>query len=161
MGKNEDGIMEAINIDQIRNQNPPVRKLIYILSDSMLRGIDEQRLCNKWYEVKKHCHGGCTVECMQSHLKKLMLCKPEYVLLHIGTNNCVDSTSDEVLNKLKGLKKVIEKRLPSCTVYISLPTVRTDDTRANIIIRNLNVKLRKLNYLVMDNSNIKECYLGK
>ena len=127
----------------------------------MLNGSDEQRQNNNRYKVIKYCHGGCTIECMHSHLKKLSQCKPEYVLLHIGTNNCVNSTSDEVLNKLKHLKEDIEKRLPSCTVYISLPTIRTDNTQANTIIRNLNVKLNQLNYLLMENSNIREIHFGK
>ena len=127
----------------------------------MLNGIAEQRLSNNRYKVIKYCHGWCTIECMHSHLKKLLQCKPEYVLLHIGTNNCVNSTSDEVLNKLKHLKEDIEKRLPSCTVYISLPTIRTDNTQANTIIHNLTVKLNQLNYLLMENSNIREIHLGE
>ena len=125
------------------------------------RIIPEKNLMIILHKVTKYCHGGCTIECMHSHLKKLSQCKPEYVLLHIGTNNCVNSTSDEVLNKLKHLKEDIEKRLPSCIVYISLPTIRTDNTQANTIIRNLNVKLNQLNYLLMENSNIREIHLRK
>ena len=34
-----------------------------------------------------------------------------------------------------------EKLLPSCKVYVSLPTLRTDNTTANTIIKNLNTKL--------------------
>ena len=63
LGKNEDGIVE-VNPPQ-KKKDPSIQKLLYILSDSMLNGIDNR------YKVIKYCHGGCTIECMHSHLKKL------------------------------------------------------------------------------------------
>ena len=71
------------------------------------------------------------------------------------------STSDKVLKELERLKTHIHKALPSCTIYYSLPTPRTDNNKANVIIRNLNTKLKKSNYLLLDNSNINEQHLGK
>ena len=47
LGKNEDGIVEAIQVNPPqKKKDPSIRKLLYILSDSMLNGIDEQRLSN-------------------------------------------------------------------------------------------------------------------
>ena len=167
LGKSENGIREAITVKprvpRVKSRRePPKRKTLYILSDSMLNGIDEKRLTgNKYCDVIIQCHGGCTIECMYSHLDTVMERKPEFVLLHVGTNNCVNRTSDEVLKDLKRLKEYIERVLKSTKVYISLPTVRTDNTRANNIIRNLNIKLKKLNYTLLDNCNINEHHLGK
>ena len=170
LGKNQDGIAEAIQINaskggitnpKIKNKENTTRKIIYILSDSMLKGMDDERLSNQNYEIRRYCHGGCTIKCMLSHVNKLMQCKPEYVLLNIGTNDCVNNTSDEVLKELLSLKEHIEKKLPSTTVIISLPTVRMDSAKANVIIRNLNTKLKKLNMLHLDNANLQEHHLGK
>ena len=44
---------------------------------------------------------------------------------------------------------------------MSLPTVRTDNTKANIIIKNFNLKLKRLNYAHLDNTNINESHLGR
>ena len=109
------------------------RKSILILSDSMLNQIDESRLC-KYSEVKVRCHGGCTVNCMYSHLPALLCDKPDYVVLHISTNDCVSKTSDEVLLEIVNLIEYIEKSLPSCTVVVSQPTLRTEDAKADKII---------------------------
>ena len=92
--------------------------------------MDEQRLSNDKYEVTRYSHGGCTTRCMFSHEDKLMQRKPEYVLLHVGTNN-IKGASDKVLKEL--LSKYIQKRLPSSTIFISLPMIRADNNSANTV----------------------------
>ena len=87
--------------------------------------------------------------------------QPDYVLLHIGTNNCAKSSSELILKELQRLKNYIQVALPSAIIYFSLLTVRTDNIKANIISRNLNKKLKESNYLVLDNSNLNESHLGK
>ena len=170
LGKSENGITEPIIIQNrhvlkaTNNSNGKYeerRKLIYILSDSMLNQIVADRLSNEEYEVQVKCHGGCTIEHMYTHLPSVTLLKPEYIILHVGTNDCVNNTSDEVIKRLIELKTNIEKLLPSCTVCISLSTVRSDNVRANVVIRNLNTKLRKSEFMLLDNSNISEIHLGR
>ena len=70
-------------------------------------------------------------------------------------------TSDEILRKLKKLKEHIEMALPACKVIISLPLIRRDSIRANTILENLRVKLRRMNYELLDNSNIRAFHLGQ
>ena len=164
LGKQENGITETITIKnsyRFEKKGPTKRKIFYILSDSMMNGIDEKRISNNKIEVKVECHGGCTVERMFTHLDTLVKYKPDYVLLHVGTNNCTNSTSDEMLRELKHLKEHIQLILPSTRIYISSPTVRTDNNKANIIIKNVNIKLKKLGYILLDNSNIRDYHLGK
>ena len=54
----------------------------------------------KTWDVKVHCHGGCTIKCMYTHLAPVVKLKPEFILLHVGTNDCSNKTSDEVMNEL-------------------------------------------------------------
>ena len=59
------------------------------------------------------------------------------------------------------LRNHILEVLPTCTVTLSQPFIRTDDHRANAIIRIIIVKLNKLKLPVLGNSNIVEKHLGK
>ena len=170
LGKQEDGITEPIVIQNTQGfraeggnkvKRKRKRKVICVLSDSMLNQIDEKLLSTSKYDVKVMCHGGSTIEGMYSHLNSVIPLNPKYLLLHVGTNNCTNNTSDDVLKKLKSLKEYIEKVLPSCKVCLSLPTLRTDNSTASAVIRNLNTKLMKLDYMLMDNSNISELHIGK
>ena len=175
LGKKENGITEPITIKttglganitlrkkKATKQNPTKRKQLHILSDSMMNSIDNKRVSRN-LDVKIDCHGGCTIKCMYSHLTSVYRCKPDYILLHVGTNDCTSKTSCEVLKELVTLKEHIEVILPESKVIISLPTMRSDSNTADVIIRNLNLKLKHLsgNYLFMDNSNINKSHLGK
>ena len=163
LGKSGNGITEPIKIDNpIKDISAAGRrKLMFILSDSMLNKMDVERLSNKNFEVRRFSHGGCKINCMFSHLPKIFEAKPDFVLLHVGTNDLMSKTSDIVIKELQRLKNYIQKALPSCVIYFSLPTLRTDNNRANIITGNLNCKLKRANYLLMDNSNIEVDHLGK
>ena len=159
LGKHETGIIEPIKITD--RQKPTVTpKKIFILSDSMFNKIEANRLSKK-FDVTLQYHGGCTVKCMYSHLTEAIKCNADYVILHVGTNDCCTKTSDEVLEELKKLKNFIENLIPSTKVIISLPTIRSDNSRANIIIKHLNLKLKRLELAHLDNSNINESHLGR
>ena len=163
LGRQENGITEPITIQKVFevSNNKQKRKLVFIFSDSILNQMDKERLSDHEYTVKVEGHGGCTIEGMYTHLPSVLPLKPQYILLHLGTNDCTINTSDSVLKRLITLKKHIENLLPSCKVCLSLPTLRTDNTTANTIIKNLNTKLKKSNYMLLDNSNIMEYDLGK
>ena len=124
LGKGEDGILEPIIIENTKvigkenNQHVNKRKTICFLSDSMLNQIDEKRLSNK-YNVKVMCHGGCTIECMYTHVPSALKLKPKYIVLNVSTNDSVKKTSDVILRDLSNLKKYIENALPCCEVIIS------------------------------------------
>ena len=162
LGRGEDGIIEPIKIVKSPAQhNVHERKLVFILSDSMLKGIDAERISSTNYEVKRFSHGGCTLKCIYKHLPDIIKEKPDFLILHIGTNDCTTRTSDEVKRDIEHLKVHIQKALPSVKTFISLPTIRTDNRKANTIIGNLNIKLLKSNYFLLDNTNIDERHLGR
>ena len=126
----------------------------------MLNQLDESKLSKK-HDVKLKCHGGCTIACMYKHIPDIIPFKPDHILLHVGTNDCTDKTSDKVLKELVNLVKNIQKLIPTSKVIISLPTVRTDNATANQIIKNLCKKIKQLDFMILDNSNMKDCHLGK
>ena len=161
LGKREDGIIEPIQFQKPNISEQKSRKLVYIASSSMLNQIDEDRL-SRIFDVKVRCHGGCTIKCMYTHLPEMFKLKPDFILLYVGSNDCASNkTSDEVLNELVVLLQYIRSYLPFARITVSLLTVRTDSSKANIIGKNFNMKLKALGYNVLDNSNIKTSHLGK
>lgn len=170
LGKFENGITEPImatnsNVFGVGNKQKEEihlkKKLLYIASSSMLNQMDEKRLSRNNINVKVQCHGGCTIRCIYTHLPQMFKLKPDFILLHIGSNDCTSKTSDEVLKELKYLTDYIKKALPCSKLIISLPIIRADNSTASAIQRNLNVKLQRLYYPCLDNSNIDLFHLGK
>ena len=163
LGKDEDGIIEPIEIKEARVIGTAIERekpIIYIASDSMLNQMEEDRLSTK-YKVMVQCHSGCTIKCLYSHLPKMIGIKPEHIILHIGTNDCTTKTSDEVMKELKKLVDDIQQLLPNTNIIISQLITRTDNTTANQIIRNLSMKLKQLNYKILNNSNLEFKHLGR
>ena len=166
LGKRENGIREPITVEKrnfeqaFSNTPEKPKKLVYIASDSMLNQLKAKKLSNQ-YEVKVRYHGGCTVTCMYTHVPEMIELKPEFIILHVGTNDCVNKTSDEVLTELCDLERYIQKSLPSSKIIFSLPIIRADSSTANKIIKNLCVKIKRLNYTVLDNSNLNVSHLSK
>ena len=55
----------------------------------------------------------------------------------------------------------IRKVFPCSQVIVSRPIVRADDIKANQIIKNFNLKLKRLQYNILDNSNLNVSHLGR
>ena len=167
LGKSENGITEPIPVESKKafcskdSNDQPKRKVLFILSSSMLNQMEEKRLSRGNIDVKVQCHGGCTIQCTYSHLPHIFNTKPDYILLHIGSNDCIGRTSDEVLKDYEMLINYIKMVFPCSMIIISLPIIRADNTTANAIQQNLKVKLKKLFFPQLDNSNIGLSHLGK
>ena len=166
LGKCENGISEPIQIEKKssfkKESNPETQnELIYVLSDSMFNQIDEKRLnVSKDVKVKVKSYGGCTINRLYKHLPEVLSLRPKYIVIHIGTNDCIQKTSDQVIREMMNLKRYIENALTT-TVIFSTPITRSDNTTANQIVQNVNVKLKRMDCRLMDNSNIIACHLGK
>ena len=114
LGNAENGIVESIPVGKSHGlgalvpKKPDQRKTLCILSDSMLNQLDERKLSKK-HDVKLKCHGGCTIACMYKHILDIIPFKADYILLHIGTNDCTYRISGKVLKELVNLVKNILK----------------------------------------------------
>ena len=72
--------------------------MVYVLADSLLNQLDQEKLSRK-YEVIVQCS--------------------EFVLLHVGTNDCTTKTSCEVKKELENRLNNIQSKLPT-TKLISM-----------------------------------------
>ena len=80
--------------------------------------------------------------------------------MHIGTNDAVNNTSREILDKILKLKTYIQKELPKCQITISTPIKRHDHGKASLTISHLCKKFKDLSISIVDNSNIGAFYLN-
>ena len=58
------------------------------------------------------------------HLMAIISKRPDYLILHVGTNGAITNTSKKIIDDLLILKCNILKRLPNCKVIVPKPTVR-------------------------------------
>ena len=147
---------DRFNITENINQT----KNVLIAGDSLLYGVDEQRLNNK-YNVKVRRFPGATISDMFDYLKPLFKIKPETVIIHIGTNDSTKSSSRELLDKMLELKSFISSNLPTSKVIFSSPVLRTDNGKAMLTLIILNKLMKELKIHIIDNYNIKEQHLGR
>ena len=79
-----------------------------LLGDSILSGIDQQRLSVKGRIVKVRSFAVATINDIFDYIKPLLKKAPDNVILDVGTNDAPNSISRVMLS----LKSFIEKTLP-------------------------------------------------
>ena len=98
---------------------------------------------------------------MYHYLKPILNKKPDYLIVHIGTNDTQNYSSQEIVDEILNLKLFIKKELPESKITISLLINRNDNAKANEILKHVNKQLSQLQIDVLDNSNITVDHLGK
>ena len=131
-----------------------------IVGDSILAGIDENRLTNGKHKVKVRYFPGARTDDMYDYMKAPLRKLSDYIILHIGTNDAVSNTSRKILDKILKLKTYIQKELPKCQITISTPIKRHDHGKASLTISHLCKKFKDLSISIVDNSNIGAFYLN-
>ena len=130
-----------------------------IVGDSIINGVIEERINKKNRPVKVRNFPGATVPDME-YLFPIIQKKPSNIILHVGTNDAKNVPSRTVLDNLLKLKAFVRDSLPTCRVFISTPTLRTDDGKAQITVRQLTKHLLQLKIDTINNNNINVRHLG-
>ena len=148
------------NVNETQNVRKWSTGTVLIAADSICNNLDEKRI-GRNNRVKVRCFPGATINDMYHYLQPLLDKQPDHIILHISTNDAILKTSEEILTDLLQLKSHIESTLPSCNVIISEPIMRCDNGKANITIKHLIEKLRRLNIRLLYNGNITKDHLSK
>ena len=125
-----------------------------------MAGIDENRLSTGKHKVKVRYFPGARTDDMYDYMKPLLRKLPDYIILHIGTNDAVNNTSREILDKILKLKTYVQKQLLKCQITISTPIKQSDHGKASLTISHLCKKFKDLSISIVDNSNIGAFYLN-
>ena len=132
---------------------------VLVTGDSMLNGLTESRL-NKKFKVKMRAFPGANVEDMYDYISPLLRKNPTYIILHIGSNDCPNKSSDVILDDMLELKQHIETILPATKVYLSCPILRFDNAKTGFNQYQLGSKVRLLDDVIL-NDNIDSSCLGR
>ena len=88
---------------------------------------------------------GTRINDMNHHLIQIITKRPDYLILHVGTNDSTTNASRKIIDDLLMLKCNILKQIRNCRVIVSKPTVQIDHGKANLTLRNVNKHLETLN----------------
>ena len=114
---------KSINKDRHSSKNNPLtdeRKSVTILGDSLLNGINEQRLSHK-HRVKVFNKPGATSERILEEIDDVI---PEHLVIHVGTNDLTNGIN--LLNNAKKIVKKINEKLPKTCITLSSIINRKD-----------------------------------
>ena len=103
-----------------------------VTGDSMLEHTDEIRMSRK-FKVRVWPFPGAKTEDMFHCLVPLLEKMPDYVLLHVGTNDAMDYEASAIVKKILQIKEFIKQRVPNCKVIISRPIKRHDNDASRVI----------------------------
>ena len=131
-----------------------------LVGDSIINGVIEERINKKDRPVKERNFPGATVPDMEHYLIPIIQKNPSNIILHVGTNDAKNLPSRTVLDNLLKLKAFVRDSLPTCRVFISTPTLRTDDGKAQITVRQLTKHFLQLKIDTMNNNNMNVRHLG-
>ena len=104
---------------------------------------------------------GAKIEDINQHIVPFIKRQPDYLILHVGTNDATTNTSKKIVDHLLILKLNISKQLPSCRIALSKPIIRHDDGKVNLTIRNVDKHLSALHSECIENDNISSQHVGR
>ena len=130
------------------------------MGDSISNGVIERNLSND-RSVKVRKFPGATVDDLRHHALPIIRKQPKYLIIHAGTNDAVKFTSRDILNNLRQLKSFIQEKLPNAEIIVSRPTLRSDNGKVALTIRQLTNLLINLKIDILDNRNITGKHLSK
>ena len=152
-----------INSPQINSKATDVKwpkGTVVIVGDSIMSGIREEPLKTDKHNVKAKFFRGGTIEDMEDNIKPILKREPDYIILHVRTNNATNSTAGDILDKLLQLKSKILNARKFCKVIISQPTLRSENGKAALTNHHICNLLEELNIDIVKNRNIGSKLLG-
>ena len=161
--------LQSKNLERNRNQTSSEVRLdvhqwprgtVEIIRDSMASGLKDELLSNKKHQVKVRCCRGATIGDMFDYFKPILKRKPDYVVLHLETNNAKGMTSRYMLDKFLQLKTTVLDSDKKCKVILSQSMTRVDDGKAGFTISKLNDLLKEMDIPIAKNRNIPVDNLG-
>ena len=103
---------------------------------------------------------GAKITDMYDHLKPILKRHPEFLILHIGTNDISKYMPNEIVHKVLALKRFVVSQNKECKVIVSTLTMRIDSSKNGNAVQKVNEILKELNMPLVKNFNIVKKHLG-
>ena len=84
-----------------------------VVGDSLLNGIEESKL-SKDRHIRVQPISGAKIKDISNNLDEHIHNDLKPIILHVGTNNAVGDTPEDIYNDLISLKAKIKDKIPSC-----------------------------------------------
>ena len=134
----------------------------------MIKHLDPKRLKRSMKNGKQNVfvetYRGSNLEVRSHQMKPCITKKPDQIILHEGTNDLRDKESNEIVNGVREINKIIKKKSPKSSVAVSGLIQRADKpefTKKLEQVNNLSVKAcqqHDLDYI--DHKNIQHKHLN-
>ena len=109
----------------------------------MLEGLDEWKMSSKGV-VKVRKFSGGTTDDLYHYLMPLLQKQPDNVISHVATNDASSCNSSENEKNILKLRSLISRNLPSASIILSKPIMRSDTTAGRVTIEEVNKQLNNL-----------------
>ncbi|CAB4031179.1 Scavenger receptor cysteine-rich type 1 M130, partial [Paramuricea clavata] len=123
--------------------NQPRRTInVAVAGDSMLKYINPSKLSKS---LKQNVHvktfPGAKVADMEHYVKPTLAHAPEYLVLHVGTNDLRQKSPRQIATSITKLGHEINANMPNTKLILSEVIVRNDDPQLMIKVKEVNSKL--------------------
>ena len=91
----------------------------YVVGDSMINGMDERKMSNRRRIIKVRAHLGVSISDMFDYLRPILHKNPSHLVLHAGTNNIRNLSSEEILEQFDKMNGVVSRDSPKTKLILS------------------------------------------
>ena len=143
----EDDPAEESRRESHHNQHKQAvhRANVAIIGDSMLKYINPSKLRkNSNHSVRVRTFPGARIDDMKHYVKPTLASGPDYLVLHVGTNDMKQSSPQQISGNISSLGQEIMKTLPETNLIISGVITRTDDSNLTTKVNEVNAKLSQV-----------------
>ena len=125
---------------------------------SILNGLIEDNH-SKQHNVRIRKFHRATVDDLSYHIHPILRKNPKQIIAHIRTNDAIRSTSREIFDKLLNLRTLIQEILLETEVTFSTPTLRWNNGKSALTVRNLCDHVLGSNVDILEKRNITSKHL--
>jgi hypothetical protein len=134
---------KVTNSDNAKRPNQIGRpSKVAIVGDSMIKYVNPSKLRKS---IKQNVHvktfPGAKVADMHHYVKPTLKQAPEYLVLHVGTNDLKQSSPRQISTSIANLGQEIQNIAPTTKLIISEVITRNDDPQISAKVKEVNTKL--------------------
>ena len=138
---------------------------VAVIGDSMVKHLNPSKLRKGTkHNINVQTFSGANVADMRYFVRPAISRSPDYLLLHVGTNDLKRQTPQQIAGSISTLCQEIAKDSPNTKVVLSEVITRSDDSSLNPKIKELNYKLPQVcqnnNWGLLNHNNITADYLN-
>ena len=138
---------------------------VAVIGDSMVKHLNPSKLRKGTkHNINVQTFSEANVADMRYFVKPAISRSPDYLLLHVGTNDLKRQTPQQIAGSISTMCREIAKDSPDTKVVLSEVITRSDDSSLNPKIKELNCKLSQVcqnnNWGLLNHNNITADYLN-